>query len=752
MNKALSIHAMLMFLLALGLAVWSFFLFGGKVSEPVPEWEKTGQMELGARVAAQDLSLLRRNGRDAVVLFPGAQAELTWDEATQHLDMTLYAGAVLMGAQAGDFSVSVHTDFAQVDAKYNTSWVSLAEDGASLDVYALRGPSTLSFIQDGKVINTLPISVHMRVKAPKAKVTPTLQRLRLTKLTKEFPAFPITDKEMTADLKAALEELSAAYQSSAERTLADLQAQRDFGPPLSGFGARVASFLSRFESFATLLPHAQQRLENATREERLKYALTNFLYGKKEVGTTWLQAWQADLPPLTELRPLYVSLFFVLPGDDLYPVKSALMQAFAQEDPLGVLHQQLEEVQELLDRGDFVEAKKAYDVYSQALGVSLEAGAFDSPEGAAQLGREYVLLERMLRDQAVFYTPDSVALLGQLEAKQLALVGTDQDLDEERQAFVQSKLRFLERLFQLVVDGQVPVDRAGSLAETLINSAEADLAALSGDAAVRLYFKDQLDEFSVALQFMNSPEFFTYSSFDEGLKDFQEKLNDLKDLNAYLQSIRSGSEVELSPLALQEAIIKVGTLLTSNGIQYQDVISLEDAEYRLFKIQGARLDGLAFEAKFDLETQIFYDVELGDIRFSTGLRLENLASVLHRSQEQAPAEELPAESDGQADSASLTETVALEHAKDGFVEAKLNPDDFTLTLEDLEKNLFRFEGVVGEQKIPVSGLYSADTNKVTELTVDIAGSSKTLPSVVLSQMETAVVATYDALSATKSVN
>ena len=63
---------------------------------------KNRQMELDSRIVAQDLSLLRRNGRDAVVLFPGAQAELIWD-STESLDVNLYAGSVLVGAQAGDF-------------------------------------------------------------------------------------------------------------------------------------------------------------------------------------------------------------------------------------------------------------------------------------------------------------------------------------------------------------------------------------------------------------------------------------------------------------------------------------------------------------------------------------------------------------------------------------------------------------------------------------------------------------------------
>lgn len=752
MNKALSIHALLMFTFALGVAVWSFFLFGSTKASFIPEWEKTGQMELDSRIVAQDLSLLRRNGRDAVVLFPGAQAELIWDSTEESLDVNLYAGSVLVGAQAGDFSVNVDTDFARVEAQYNTVWVSLAEDASSLDVYALRGSSTLSFMQEGEVLNALPVPTHMRVKVAQAKVTPTLGRLRLTKLSKEFPVFPLTEKEMSAELSAALEELTVVYQKSAERTVKDLQAQSDFGPPLSGFGARLASFLSRFESFATLLPHAEERLEGASRQESLRYAVTNFLYGKEDLGGVWLQAWQEDPSTLEELKPLYVSLFFVLPGDDLYPVKKALMQVFAQNDVFGVLRQQMQEVQELLDRGDFVEAKKAYDAYAQVLEQSLDSGFFDSAEGAAELAREYVLLERMLREQAVFYTVDAVALLSKLEAKLLLLVATDADIDEERQAFVQSKLRFLERLFELLMDGQIPLDRAGVLAESLINSAEADLAALSGDAAVRLYFKDQLADFSVALQFMSSPEFFTYSSFDEGLVDFQAKLEDLKNLNAYLQSIRSDSDVELSPLALQEAIVEVGTLLTSNGIQYQDIISLEDADYRLFKIQGGRVDGFAFEAKFDLQTQIFYDVELGDVRFSTGLRLDNLGSVFSRAQEQVFDADLPEDVTENEDEASLTETVALEYAEDGFIAAGLNPESFSFTLESLDENLFRFEGSLGAQEVLVSGLYSADDARVMELNMDIAGSSKTLPSMALSQMESAVLATYEALSARKSVN
>jgi hypothetical protein len=114
-----------------------------------------------------------------------------------------------------------------------------------------------------------------------------------------------------------------------------------------------------------------------------------------------------------------------------------------------------------------VEAGQAYFEYKTEFQTALDSGAFDSAEGLLDISREYVILEQMLRSNAVFYDTDSVTLLEALEEKILTLAGSDQDLDEERQAFVQSKLRFLSNLFSFVEDKKLGIEVASTANELI---------------------------------------------------------------------------------------------------------------------------------------------------------------------------------------------------------------------------------------------------------------------------------------------
>ena len=69
--------------------------------------------------------------------------------------------------------MNVDTDFARVEAQYNTVWVSLAEDAEFFRCICFARFQHLEFMQEGEVLNALPVPTHMRVKVAQAKVTPT---------------------------------------------------------------------------------------------------------------------------------------------------------------------------------------------------------------------------------------------------------------------------------------------------------------------------------------------------------------------------------------------------------------------------------------------------------------------------------------------------------------------------------------------------------------------------------------------------
>jgi hypothetical protein len=330
----------------------------------------------------------------------------------------------------------------------------------------------------------------------------------------------------------------------------------------------------------------------------------------------------------------------------------------------------------------------------------------------------------------------------------LQLAGSSANLDEERQAFVQSKLRFLENLFEFVVQDKVTVEEASELAEALIYEAETYLEEVGTSTAVLKYFEGKLEGYGLAVAFMNSPEFASYSSFDEGLADYSLKVADLEDLNSYIQSVRSGNDEESVGITLEEALDEVGTALLRAGIQYNDLVSLEDASHRLFEVKDARTAGYGFQANYDRETEILYDVVVGDLRFSTGLLLENAKEVILSLMEgdvDDGEEELEEELATSSSSGSLLASVALENVQDKFGEVGLDAADFVFSVKNLDENTFNFEGTMLDDKLPVSGVYDSDTGQVAEFVWEFNGEELALPATSLANLEAALAATYTVL-------
>lgn len=744
------VNTIIVMLAAAGLSFASLFAFAGEDQFYEETWEFDENVSFDRVINSSEAVAVRRNGRDAVVLLPESEVFMTWDENERHLDIALSKGAVVFATEAADISVSVITDFARVDSESSRAYVALDEEAGQLEVYGLNHPSLVTFVLGGEDLNSISIPMNYRMKVPASKISEKIGKLRLTKLSKEFPVFELDEKDYDTNLKLALAELDDAYTENSVSLLAALQGDGRLGPSMTGFSANVHESLYAFEDVVTFLPHAEARLNADLEEELLVYAMSNLLYGDAAAGELWLSEWKELSHNAEDVRILYSSLFFVLPGDELYPVKIALADVlYSHADAHTSLRRMYQEIESLLAEASKVEAEKAYQNFHSAFQAALRSGSFDDEKILAELSREYMLLELLLRSNNSFYKVEAVSLLSDLEEKILALSGSDQDLDEERQAFVQSKIRFLTNLFDLVEERKISVDEATDLANELLYAAESYLNSIYSDVAVRKYFESLLDEYDLSVQFMNSPEFYSYSSFEDGVAAFQKKADDLDELNDYIQNLRAGDVEESESITLEEALGEVEMDLLYAGVTYSDVNPLEETGYRLFELKGAYIAGYAFAANYDRETQILYDIVIGDTRFPTGLLLDSAREVIEQAmtEEDFVEEEDESSVEESVSNTSLAEKLATGNAKDAF--EKLDLDGFDITLVDLGENLFVFEGELSNANLPVSGTYNLSTGRVSEIIWEMDGEVQTLPDLDLSSLEDAVYIIYQALRASQ---
>lgn len=737
MKKAELINSVLVALLAFALG--SFSVFGSKGTEAGGDWSQSSNFVFDGEVSAESQTFATFKHRDSIQFLPGSAATIAYDENVKHFDIFLKKGSAVLATLAGDFDVSLRTDFAKVDSSGSEVYASVSDNGSSLQVYGIEHPSLLTLVQNSLDLNSFYVPTSYRTEIVKSKVNPTIAKLRLTKLSKEFQIFEFKESELASGVNALLAELKKDYGNASVNFMTELNADADTGPALEGVSVTLDNLYGYLKAALTFSEFAKEKQKRAEREDDLKYALSNAIYGNADASKNWLQKWLSFNPDAESKKELNANLFFVLPGDSLYDIKETLNDSS--------INQRYNELESLLDHASIVDASLAFNGYKQVFEKTLKSKDFASAEGLAELSRRYILTELLLRSNAVFYTLESAELLKEIEEAILAQSGSYQDLDEERQAFVQSKLRFLENLFKFVTAKKVSVGVAGELGGELLSGANDYLNSIAAQVAVRSYFEQKLKDYDISLQFISSPEFTFYGSFDEGLAAFRQKLDDLETLNAYLQGIRSGTAKGSSTISLEAAMKEVESDLESHGIQYGEVDSLDDAQNRLFNILGGKVSGNAFEGKYDRETKILYDVNVGDIKFGTGLALEKFKDVIKNAIAGVDTE-IGASIENQLNalpSSGLTEEVALSYAKSQFNAAGLDSKKFDIKLVDLDKNQFSFEGETTEYGIQISGTYNANTNEVSEIVWYMNGNAETLPDLDLNTLESALSATYQAI-------
>ncbi len=734
MKKAELINLVIVVAISAVTAVWSFLAYThAKTVES--DWSQSENFVFEGTIKAEEKAYVSLNNRDQIVILPGSELDVKFDDINNHFDFDLKKGGIIAATLAGDLDATVSSGFAKVDLKNSITYLAVSD--TSLKVYSIDHPVLLTLLADSKDLNSFYVPKNYRTEIQKSKVGASIAKLRLTKLLKEFQLFEFKNTEFSADIQNELVGIETAYEKAANDYMNSLNSNIDLGPGLDGFSSNINSYLAQGRKLLTFLPYAQERLEKSEQENYLNYALANDLASKIDVSEIWLQKWLATDIAIEEKAKINSDMFFVLPGTSLYNLKSAVDE--------NSIYEKFNEIESLLQKSDNVDASQTFQDYKKSFEESLANSTFTAAPGLAELSRRYVLTELLLRSNSIFYTADSVKLLKEVETSILALASSYQDLDEEKLAFVQSKIRFLDNLFNFVQQKKVSVDTGGKVAAQLLSDAEDYLNAISAQVAVKSYFETKLVDYDTSLAFISSPEFSSYTDFTEGLAAFKQKSVDLDQLNAYLQSLRSGKVEDIEVVSLEKATLEVEDDFSSNGIQYAELSSLGDAANRLFEVHGGRVSGKEFLGKYDRETKILYDVTVGDLKFSTGLAVEKFRDVVKNATalvEVADLETVPVTQD----SNTSVEEVALSYAESQFDAAGFDSSKFTFKLVDLEKNLFTFDGIAGAENISISGTYDAKSNEASEIVWYYNGSPQTLPNLDLESLESALEATYAALS------
>jgi len=585
-----------------------------------------------------------------------------------------------------------------------------------------------------------------------SEIQPVLTQLRYTKLTKEFPFMYLAEtgfeEEWALQLTADRDRLAKAYTDF----VSFLRREGDAGHTPGTFSDRWHNAYTKIRDAFTLDKTHLKQIQDREKLEVLYQSLYLILAGDPVGAVERLQRFQDFSMDVTQFPEFYVldQVFHTVNfGSDFYPVKELFreLQLVVMTDSsqklalsLHFLRDRLNEVYDLLDVGDLRNAKEALYAYNTAWQRLMDSAGTDLHDEVQVLTEERQILQNLLYREPTFYDADLYMVLSELEDRILTLTAQEYDLNEERQTFIQDKIRMLSNLVSYIDEGTLGVDNGVLLADLLLKDSQTLLNGITQAAAVNDYFSSKLTEFDTLFRFLDSPDYkLGEGTLEEKFAAYVQKETDMDALASYIQGLAEESTSDqVLAMTLDEALAQAQMRFEQAGVEYTVLMPLGDTDYRLFKIEGGRVEEVGFQGNYDRETDIVYDLSVEGETFSTGLKLDllvNAVSAMGQGSEEV-TQDTEADPAGSLDvtlspveelavrlvRSSLETQSGIDFAEASITIVNLDENQFTVTVPMSVKNetvlvTFSYDG----DDNSISGVIGAMNGETFEMEVDSIG-------------------------------
>lgn len=651
-------------------------------------------------------------GGDLIRLYPNTEVVfdvVDWAEAPISLSVALKEGAVWVSNVQGLMNVGVHTDRVGVLPQDASTFVRKVEDRVT--VFAAHHPTRVAFLAEGDdptVLNDYVLTESHQVDVLESTLNSALGELRYTKLTKEYPfVYKELDKwesSWEVALDSDLHRLRAVY----DTFLQELRRTGTGGSSADSMWSKVKAGIAKLRSWITFDKNYLVEKEERDDLEILLQALYLIRENRDIDALERLSRFQEtveDFESVDSFGPMIRVFSAVEWGHEFYPVKVLLrdvqVSAASEDDQfelaLVFLRDRLNEMYDLLDLGERAIAPEALLEYKVEWTRLLASSGVIFRDHVRYLTEERQILQNLLFREDTFYSLASYEALSELEYRILSLTAAEYDLNEERQSFIQDKIRMLGKLVPLIDDGVVGLKDGADLGMYLLEESQSLMSDLTTEVAVSEFFRNRLEELQHQFDFIESPEFsLGVGSFEERLQDFLDKEDDLDALSAYVTGLQSEADSQVVNDTAETSLAEAEVALRGEqvGFDYLSPIFRDPQDYRLFRIEGGHVGGISFEANYDRLTQLIYDLSVQGEAFSSGVKLSNFSRVVSEAISQNRATlALPSGNDDTDNEErvllSPVEKVAVELARNDIETlSELRPQSRDISVLSLDDNLF----------------------------------------------------------------
>ncbi|EKD47859.1 MAG: hypothetical protein ACD_65C00248G0003 [uncultured bacterium] len=644
--------------------------------------------------------------------------DVTDEDGFYTVSMTLEEGSAWISNMGGVLDLMIKVDgymFQNVDGYY---YVEVNENGYF--AYAYKHPVSVYFLDEsGNSLNDYILPQGYYVELERGVPSSVVSDLRYAKLVKEYPFYKLTENQAREGLADYAKIDDLRYSD----ILGDFEAMvlYEYDDYVGESGGEIVDKLREILTFSESKKDEWSKSESIN---KLNAALYLSAKGSAEDALSELQDISSviDEKYLPYLNYVSVVLNNSLYGDDLYVVKNYLREVLwgdSYDGQMVVLRDRLNEMYDLCDDGEMAFAKEAFSDYERGWWDFLGMSADELSVYRDDINEERELLSVLLLKEEGFYDTDYFDLLESFEQAifKVAISGTD--LDEERLVFIADKVDVVNSVTDLLALSQMSVAEATDLLGFLLDDAEVLASEVESTASILSYYEEEISEGWLVLKFINSVEYeSTSGTFDEKYEAFVAKEQDVEDLRNYLQNLHLGDESS-SGLTLTEAKEIVYSDLETAGISYTAIISMGDNAYRLFELNGAEAGGVSFEAKYDRESKLVYDLAVGESRFTTGVSLDDLSEVVSGVEEGEITDEVisDAEEAEVEEGFSSTEEAAIVLLIEYLSEFGIEAAEKNVVFVEVDENIFEVRGAIAGETV-LDFVVDLDDGSLSEVYVD----------------------------------
>lgn len=710
-------------------------------------------------------------GKDEGILFELLKGRVWINGTYTTSNLNLIAGGAFLVSREGAFDTTYDGAKTNVRVFTNQVTVGLVKPGIKFTQSVRFGNS--SFINSFLMAQGSQSTIYINKIMENADI---LKQLLYSKLIKEFQ-YTLYDKTVTKKDAWVIKNTDADKIFATSEASEKLKIINARGLKIDSIDSLTYQLQKVSDGFSDKLTFSQDKVvERQTsrifdqiydaeylmiygRSTEAKARLTTFTQAIKDATSSdQSEKFQKLLPD--EIRKSYFELDFATPNDPLFEIKSKLESTLTQmldgsDDDLtekfGLIRSYMNYAYQFAESNTTLLARLNLESYNTRFLEFVEKEKTNLKRVKNLIAEENQVMTSLLLQYSTFYQNSYFGIKNTLETTWLSLLPEGKDKNEEKQTIISTKIDFLKKLQQFLLNEEITIPDAIKIASRLITEIN-DLVP-NEEIGISQIFALRLKDYGQFLRFLKIAESGTLIG-----KTMREKYNSYLSMQTEQVQIDQiikefAPSIEMEPeITTKQIIDQVKTDFTEAKITGLALGPLNDVNEKYIAVNSATLNGIAFSGQYEWGRKLISNVQSrGTLISEQPIRLDGLTVLIKPS---TPKIRKPETTTTQQTTQQTTTTPnSAEEVSKALLMQKLKENNINLTKDmikvvDLNKGLFEIKGatIASRQEIKLSFTFNNKLNIASGIILHLtAGNTPLTTDIPLKDLSAEIIKSRDAV-------